>query len=186
MRIVAGSAKGMSLRVPKSARPTPDRVRESIFSTLGNRGYLDDTLVLDLFAGSGAFGLEAASRGVRGVTAVDLSREATGIILSNAKKTGLDVKVVNSKASTYLGSVVTEFDLIFMDPPYSMTDEQLVPVLEAAVPRLVDDGILLVERDKFAGEPPWPEGLVLDDEKTWGDTVIWSALRADYARRLNP
>lgn len=185
MRIIAGTAKGMTIRVPKSARPTADRARESIFSTLAHRGYLDDTAVLDLFAGSGAFSLEAASRGVYRVTAVDASREAAGIIISNAKKTGLDVHVQNQKATTFLASVSTEYDVIFIDPPYAMTEGQLQSVLEAALPRLVYDGIILVERDKHTAEPPWPDGLARDDERTWGDTVIWSAQHADYARRLS-
>ncbi|WP_182353989.1 RsmD family RNA methyltransferase [Flaviflexus huanghaiensis] len=184
VRIVAGTAKGMTIRVPKSARPTPDLVREAIFSTLGHRGYLDETDVLDLFAGSGAFGLEAASRGARSVTAVDAGREAATIIASNARKAGLDVHVVQSKVRTFLDSSATRYDVIFLDPPYAMTNSEIAPVLEAAVPHLVDDGILLLERDKHAGEPSWPEGIEVDDRRSWGDTVIWTALHADYRRNL--
>lgn len=183
-RIVAGTAKGMTFRVPKSARPTPDIVREAIFATLGHRGYLDDTTVLDLFAGSGAFGLEAASRGAQSVTAVDISREAISIIRSNAAKTGLAITAVQSKAETFLNSTGADYDVIFLDPPYAMSDREMAPVIEAAAPRLVYDGILLVERDKHAGEPPWPDGLVVDTQRTWGDTVIWSALHEEYGRSL--
>lgn len=184
LRIVAGTAKGMTIRVPKSARPTPDLVREALFSTLGHRGYLDETDVLDLFAGSGAFGLEAASRGVRSVTAVDASHEAVSVMTSNAKKTGLDLHIVQSKALSFLESSAADYDVIFLDPPYAMTNDELVPVLAAAVPHLVDDGVLLVERDKHAGEPPWPDGIALDDRRIWGDTVVWTALHAEYRRSL--
>lgn len=184
-RIVSGTAKGMTIKVPKSARPTPDMVREAIFSRLLHRGYLDGTDILDLYAGSGAFGLEALSRGAARVTAVEASREAVNTIMANAKKTGLSLQVVHGKVDTYLTTTAVIYDLIFLDPPYDMDNETLASALEKSVSHLEYDGLLMVERDKHSGEPHWPDGIVLDEQRTWGDTVIWSALHADYQRSLN-
>lgn len=183
-RIIGGTAKGMTIKVPKSARPTPDMVREAIFSSLQHRGYLDDTDILDLFAGSGAFGLEAASRGARSVTAIDANREASTIIERNAASCALQVRVIQARAESFLASSAAQFDVIFLDPPYAMTDEEMAPVLALSAPRLVDDGLLIVERDKHAGEPPWPADIVGDGQRSWGDTVVWYALHGEYARSL--
>ncbi|MEZ7897388.1 MAG: 16S rRNA (guanine(966)-N(2))-methyltransferase RsmD [Flaviflexus sp.] len=184
-RIVSGTAKGMTIKVPKSARPTPDMVREAVFNRLTHRGYLDNTYVLDLYAGSGAFGLEAASRGARTVTAVEASREAASTIKANASKTGLEIHVVQQKVETFLATPGTQYDVIFLDPPYDLDQEALALALERAVPHLVHDGLLMVERSKHSGQPLWPEGIALDEHRSWGDTVIWSALHADYQRSLN-
>ena len=183
-RIVAGQAKGMALKVPNSARPTPDRVREALFSTLAHRGYLDDTCVIDLYAGSGACALEAASRGATSGTAVEASRAGAAIIQANAEKAGLHLQVINQKVERWLASAITEADLIFADPPYDLPEAELASVIEGAAQLLVFDGLLVVERSSRSPEPVWPEFMVRDQHKVWGDTAVWSAIRADYASSL--
>lgn len=176
-RIIAGTNRGQQLKVPKSARPTSDRVRESLMTILENRGYIVDAAVLDLFAGSGAFALECLSRGARSAVAVDASREALSVMSSNVAKTGLNLEAVCAKADTWLSSAVADFDLVFLDPPYDFPDDELAKVLARINPVLVDDGLVVVERDKRSPEPAWPAGFVGEKPRTWGDTTVWSARR---------
>lgn len=177
-RIIAGAAKGLTLIVPSSARPTSDRVREALFSALDHRGYIEDSLVLDLFAGSGAFGLEAVSRGARGAVGVDMSRSAHQAMVKNAGKSGLNLTAHCAKAETFLAGDTASYDIIFIDPPYDYPEEKLEGVLALAAERLVDDGLLIVERSKRSPEPAWPAGIEAEKPKKWGDTTMWTASRA--------
>ena len=103
MRIVSGTAGGITLQVHKSGtRPTSERVREGIFSSLEQYGYVDECVILDLYAGTGALGLEAKSRGARRVIGVEAHRPAAQIAIANRKITGLDVELVDQEAETYL------------------------------------------------------------------------------------
>lgn len=177
-RIVAGSAKGRVLTVPKSGtRPTSERVREAMFSRLDHLGYLDGCYVLDLYAGSGALGLEAASRGAAKVVCVEAGSSAVKVIKENIARTKLSVHVAAQKVETYLAaSPAYQFDLALLDPPYEVCEADLARVLESLMPWMSTDGLIVVERDKKSPEPLWPAGVVLDDERKWGDTRVWSAL----------
>lgn len=182
-RIVAGSARGRSLQVPKSGtRPTSERVREALFSRLDHYGYIQDCAVLDLYAGSGALALEAMSRGAREAYAVEAARAAAQIIKANAKAAGLTVHVVNQKAETFLAAPsAVKFDLALLDPPYDVGEDALGAVLELLVGHLKPDALVVVERNKRSAEPLWPAGLRLDDARTMGDTTLWSAAVVDDA-----
>ncbi|VEI14033.1 16S rRNA (guanine(966)-N(2))-methyltransferase RsmD [Trueperella bialowiezensis] len=177
-RIVAGTAGGLKLNVPKSGtRPTSERVREAIFSRLEHYGYIEDCAILDLYAGSGALGLEAKSRGASRVVAVEAHRPAAQVAIANAKATGLDIDVINAKAETFLANEPTHlFDVALLDPPYDISDEELAIVLSLLEPHLKDDAMVVVERSKKAPEPQWPASLVHDDVRKLGDTRVWSAV----------
>ncbi|WP_204399019.1 16S rRNA (guanine(966)-N(2))-methyltransferase RsmD [Arcanobacterium pluranimalium] len=185
-RIVSGIAGGRNLRVPKSGtRPTSERVREALFSRLDHFGYIRDCVVLDLYAGSGALGLEALSRGAKRVVCVEAASAASKVIVENARLTGLNVEVQNQKAETYLASQgLPTFDLILIDPPYALSEDDLALVLGLAVMHLAEDGMLVVERDKKSPEPQWPAGYHLDDDRKWGDTRVWSAIRSEIGHNI--
>ncbi|MFT0846755.1 16S rRNA (guanine(966)-N(2))-methyltransferase RsmD [Actinomycetaceae bacterium L2_0104] len=187
-RIVAGSAKGRTLKVPpKGTRPTSERVREALFSRLEHLGYIEGCEVLDLYAGSGALGLEAASRGASYVECVESSRTAAQLIRSNVRELGLDVVVTNAKAETWLaGSPNRRFDLVIADPPYELGEEALAAVLKAIVAHVADDALVVVERSVRSPEPAWPEEFELNDERRWGDTRAWSAFATPSQTRLVP
>ncbi|MFT3945213.1 MAG: 16S rRNA (guanine(966)-N(2))-methyltransferase RsmD [Ancrocorticia sp.] len=181
-RIVAGSAKGRTLKVPaKGTRPTSERVREALFSRLEHLGYVDGCEVLDLYAGSGALGLEAASRGAAYVECVESSRQAAALIKQNVRELGLAVVVANTKVQTWLaGPPNRRFDLVVVDPPYDLSEEELAANLEALMPHLAGDALVVVERSVRSPEPTWPAGLERDDDRRWGDTRAWSAVVAEH------
>jgi 16S rRNA (guanine966-N2)-methyltransferase len=151
MRIIAGIAKGMVLAVPRGdgTRPTSDRVREAIFSSLGER--VIDADVLDLYAGTGALGLEAASRGARSVVLVERARQALEAIEKNlagfAKQRGEQpiFEVRRGEVLRELGKLGRQFGLIFADPPYDVDPE---PLLVAAVSVVAADGVLVLETSR--------------------------------------
>jgi len=174
MRIIAGSAKGHVIKVPREvSRPTTDRVRESIFGILSP--VLEGAQVLDLFAGSGALGIEALSRGAAGCTFVEQNRGAIRVIEENLKK----AKVGNGRAvcrevSAFLKSEKGGYDLIFADPPYAdgLSDlaRDLVS-LSGWQQWLAKDGYLILEREAM-GELSAPEGLELLQERDYGRSRI--------------
>lgn len=176
-RIVSGSAGGLTIEVPKSGtRPTSERVREALFSRFDHLGYLDGGAVLDLYAGSGALGLEAASRGARRVVCVEAARSAVQVIVRNAKYTKLPITVVTQKVLNFLSEEPREqFDLVLIDPPYDIAEEELTLVLAALPAHLAPDAFVAVERRKKSPEPQWPAELCFNDERKWGDTRVWSA-----------
>ncbi|WP_396641230.1 16S rRNA (guanine(966)-N(2))-methyltransferase RsmD [Microbacterium sp.] len=181
-RIIAGGARGIRLAVPaRRTRPTSDRVRESLFAGIEAAGVLDDARVLDLYAGSGALGLEALSRGAASVDLVELSRPAAAIARDNIGRverslgrTGLG-RVHTVAADAYLRGSVDSFDVVFLDPPYELGESDLATTLALLAPRLADDGLVVVERSRHSPEPGWPPGLELARERAYGDTVIWQA-----------
>ena len=150
MRIIAGSRKGARIFAPKSdARPTGDRVREAAFNLIGP---VDDMAVLDLFAGSGAMGLEALSRGAANVVFVESDREAQRTIERNLEKLGLKgaalVKQDARRALAAEAAADRRYDLVLVDPPYRMFDS-LQPTLAAYLPAvLAEDGVVVVENTK--------------------------------------
>jgi 16S rRNA (guanine966-N2)-methyltransferase len=161
MRIIAGSRKGARIFAPKGheVRPTGDRVREAIFNLVGP---VDELEVLDLFAGSGAMGLEALSRGASQVTFVEADRAAAEMIVRNLEKLGLDgATVIRDDAARKLAADAAagrRYDLVLIDPPYRML-ARLLPTLAAYVPAVVaPDGLVVVESDaREEPELPLPQ-----------------------------
>ena len=184
-RIIAGAAGSTTLRVPKSGtRPTSDRVREALFSSLEARGLVDDTSVADLYAGTGALGLEAASRGAVEVSLVDRAAPAAAACRENAKAVqkrvpGLRVDVHAQAALGYLRTTAKTFDLVFIDPPYDVAESEITEVLDALVSRLTPDAVVVVERSTRSPEPTWPDGLRAFSKRAWGETVAWEAVLTD-------
>ncbi|HEV6952026.1 MAG TPA: 16S rRNA (guanine(966)-N(2))-methyltransferase RsmD [Promicromonospora sp.] len=179
-RIVAGSVGGRSIAVPaKGTRPTSDRVREAIFSRLEHLGVLDGARVLDLYAGSGALGLEAASRGAAVVTLVDSARAATDVARRNATTLGLTgVRVVTATAERHAAGLgPAGLDLVFLDPPYDLAEEALAAVLgHLAAPGVLADGaVVVVERSTRTPEPSWPAGMERFARKDYGETAVYYA-----------
>lgn len=177
-RIIAGEARGRRIETPRgdATRPTSDRVREALFGSLDARGVLDDAVVLDLYAGSGALGLEAASRGAREVVLVDSAREAVTVARRNAAGLGLaGVRVVQAPVLRWLaGPGIPPADLVLLDPPYALGEEPLAAVL-AALDAVAPAALVVVERDARSPEPAWPAGWTPEGPRRYGDTVLWTA-----------
>ncbi len=186
-RIIAGRAGSLRLEVPKAGtRPTSDRVREAIFSALESWELVRGSRVLDLYAGSGALGLEAASRGAEAVVLVERHPQAAQVAGRNAKTvrqafTDEDrprIEVVRSSVQSYLDAADGKrFDVVVLDPPYDLGEPELSANLEAVASLLADDGVVLVERSSRSPEPGWPEGLERFREKHYGETALWFAER---------
>lgn len=189
-RIIAGHAGSLRLEVPKAGtRPTSDRVREAIFSALESWGVVEGARVLDLYGGSGALGLEAASRGAKHVTLVEKNPQAAMVAQRNAKTvlqawkgdSSADtptVAVEKQSVQTYLDREVLrasaeKWDVALLDPPYDLDDEQLTANLTALVPLLAPEAIVLVERSSRSPEPTLPEGLAPIRHRAYGETVLW-------------
>jgi 16S rRNA (guanine966-N2)-methyltransferase len=177
MRIIAGAARGRPLAAPpgKGTRPTSDRAREGLFSTLESlRGTAwDGARVLDLYAGSGAFGLEALSRGAAAAVLVESDVRAAAVIRRNAEAVGVPgSRVVVDRVERFLASAGgAAFDVVFLDPPYDVTGEIVARVLAAAP--LADGGLLVVERSARSPEPEWPEGVERVQERRYGEAALW-------------
>jgi 16S rRNA (guanine966-N2)-methyltransferase len=179
-RIVAGTLGGRRLVVPRgeTTRPTSDRVREALFSALDARGVVHGARVVDLYAGSGALGLEAASRGAASVILVDANRQAVEAARRNVHELGLSrVSVVLSSAERFLaGPVKVPADLVFADPPYATGEDDVAAVLAALAAQWVAPGaVVVVERSSRTLEPTWPPGLVRTDVRRYGETALWQA-----------
>jgi 16S rRNA (guanine966-N2)-methyltransferase len=188
-RIISGTARGRKLRVPADVtRPTSDRAREGLFSSLQVRFGFDGETVLDLFAGSGALGLEAGSRGAREVTLVDDNHRACETIRANAEVVGHpDVHVVESEASSFLATAPrARYSMVLADPPYELSDEAVDEMVAALVPTLTTDAVVVVERHVDSAEVTWPEGFEKTNQKlkkrTYGiarmDMAIWRGTAA--------
>ncbi|HJS94959.1 MAG TPA: 16S rRNA (guanine(966)-N(2))-methyltransferase RsmD [Solirubrobacteraceae bacterium] len=173
MRVVAGRFGGRSLVAPRgsSTRPTSDRVREALFSILGPDP-VEGARVLDLFAGSGAMGLEALSRGALHVTFVDSSSAAVAAVRRNIGALGVEAEVRRQDALAYLRSASRDarlYDLVFLDPPYRHASA-LGPELSTALgPVLAPAARVVAESDRRA---PLELDLTLIDERRYGDTLI--------------
>jgi 16S rRNA (guanine966-N2)-methyltransferase len=172
VRVISGAYGGRRLRAPagRDTRPTSDRVREALFSLLGDE--VHGARVLDLFAGSGALGIEALSRGAQGATFVDSSEAAARCIRANLEALSLRADVRRSDASAFLRSASSRghhYDLVFLDPPYSSA----VRVGAELMPRLPDvlaPGATVV--CESARRQPLALDLPLRDERRYGDTLI--------------
>jgi 16S rRNA (guanine966-N2)-methyltransferase len=183
-RVVAGVAGGRRLVVPDGevTRPTSDRVREAMFSTLTSLlGSLDGLMVLDLYAGSGALGLEALSRGAAHCTFVEHDRRALAALRRNVASTGLDeVEILATDVGRALrdrsmGGASGQVDLVLADPPYALSADALVAVLRALLERgwLAGDAVLVVERPARETPPMWPDDLAVLSHRRYGETVLW-------------
>jgi len=182
-RIIAGFAGSRELAVPKSGtRPTSDRVREAIFSALEARDAIEDARVLDLFAGSGALGLESLSRGAASVVlvekhpkAAEIARKNGDLVRSVGKLDTSAVQIVANTVSHFLDGLTSSdptFDLVFIDPPYELPDAEIDDVLERLAPHLSSGADVIVERSTRSAAPQPPAGLTLDKSKAYGETTI--------------
>lgn len=184
-RIIAGQAGGLQLSsVPGDAtRPTTDRTREALFSWLAARGWLEDTAVVDLFAGSGALGGEAASRGAGRVLLVERDRRAAGVCRKNAEAVnrrlghGVVQVAVGAVDQVLSGSVgAGPWDLVLADPPYPLDGPALTSTLERIASVLAPGGLLVLERSVRSAEPRWPAGIEPLEARTYGETVLYFCL----------
>lgn len=183
-RIIAGICGGTPLAsVPGSGtRPTTDRVKEALFSRLEALGMLSRARVLDLYAGSGALGVEAVSRGASTAELVESDAKAVGVCQRNARTVNdavgrRAVTVHRGKAGAFLDATIDgrHWDLVFMDPPYPLGEDQLGRVLEALAPHLAEDALVVVERSARSPQPSWPDGLVHYADRKYGETHLWFA-----------
>ncbi|MEU1676635.1 16S rRNA (guanine(966)-N(2))-methyltransferase RsmD [Streptomyces roseifaciens] len=180
-RVIAGIAGGRRLAVPPGTgtRPTSDRAREGLFSTLESLlGTLHGTRVLDLYGGSGAVGLEALSRGAAHVLLVEADARATRTIRENVRTLGLPgAEVRSGKAEQIVAGPppAAPYDVVFLDPPYAVTDEALREILLTlrAGGWLADDALATVERSTRGGEFPWPDGFEALRARRYGEGTLW-------------
>ncbi|HMM97087.1 16S rRNA (guanine(966)-N(2))-methyltransferase RsmD [Phycicoccus sp.] len=184
-RVIAGTHGGRILRTPPGSgtRPTSDRVREALFSALEARDAVRGARVLDLYAGSGALGLEAMSRGARSCVLVESDRRAAATVTANVRGLGLEgTRVLPVSVGTALSGDPgpdDAADLAFLDPPYDVGEEALAAVLERlAAGWLAPAGLAVVERSSRSPEPAWPPGLVrVGKARRYGETTVWLAGR---------
>lgn len=185
-RIIAGSVGGRRIEVPATGtRPTGDRVREALFSRLEHLGAVDGARVLDLYAGSGALGLEAVSRGAGSAVLVEFARAAVAACRTNAGSLGLDdqVRVVPARVERFLNKPVGDgdpFGLVLADPPYDLPGLDRVLQTLVSGSWLAPDAVVVVERSARADPLTWPEGLTHEDMRRYGDSALWFA-RAEVA-----
>jgi len=176
VRIIAGEKRGTIIQTPKGlhTRPTLDRVRESLFGIL--QFDMPDAVVLDLFAGSGALGFEALSRGAKKVVLNDAARQAYAVVQANAKKLGfgdsavlycLDYAVAIRRAT----AAGMRFDIVFLDPPY---DDGLIPKAALALRETgaLAEGFVIAAEHRAKDPPKMPEGFLLADRRSYGEAAI--------------
>ena len=183
-RIIAGAAGGSTLySVPgDGTRPTTDRVKEALFSRLESYGILQEAKVLDLYAGSGALGVESASRGALTVDLVELADKPAATSRRNAELVNkilgrTCVNVHRAKAETFLLRVPGDvlWDVVFIDPPYALTEDELNAVLAPLTAHLAEGAVVVLERSTRSPEPAWPAGLERFSERKYGETTLWFA-----------
>jgi 16S rRNA (guanine966-N2)-methyltransferase len=184
-RIIGGIAGSLKLQGPaKTTRPTADRIRESIFNRLESRDLIDAAKVLDLYAGTGGLALEALSRGAENAVLVEANGKAAAVCGANAKLVQKalvpkgddspppEVLVVAKPVKTYLAATTDDFDLVFIDPPYEVTNDEVTENLTDLLPRLTKNATVVLERSSRGEAPKIPAGYQLDESKAYGDTVI--------------
>lgn len=187
-RIIAGRAGGRRLAVPpgRGTRPTSDRAREGLFATIGSLlGTFTDLRVLDLYAGSGAVGLEALSRGAAHALLVESDPRAVRVIRANVAELGLSgASVVADRVERVLAAPPADpaqrYDLVFADPPYAVTGPQVRTVLERLrAGWLAPGALVVVERESRGGPLEWPEGFDPVRERRYGEATLWYAFAAE-------
>jgi 16S rRNA (guanine966-N2)-methyltransferase len=181
-RIIAGSARGRRLAVPpgRSTRPTSDRAREGLFATtLSICGTLAGAAVLDLYAGSGAVGLEALSRGASDAVLVESDPRAAATIRQNIAAVGLPgAQLIADRVDRALARGPAgrrSRDFVFADPPYAAADDELAGMLTALLERawLAPAALIAVERATRSGPPPWPRGYLAGRCRAYGEATLW-------------
>lgn len=182
-RVIAGQARGRRLQVPPGlgTRPTSDRAREGLFSSLLSLLDLDGARVLDLFAGSGALGLEALSRGAATATLVEDDPATVRVLQDNIAHVGLPgAHVLAVPAERFLtADPEPRYDLVLLDPPY---EDAVEPVLALLPPWLAEPAVVAVERPSRGADPQWPDGLEGLRSRRYGEATIWYAASASVAR----
>lgn len=182
-RIIAGTAGGRRISVPdgRTTRPTSDRAREALFaSAQSDLGPLTGLRVMDLYAGSGAIGLEALSRGASHALLVEADRRAAQVVRDNIAALGLPgARLTADRVERVIaqGAPGEPYDLVVADPPYAVADAEVAGVLADLVSRgwLAEGALVVVERSKRGAEPAWPAGLTRDRERGYGEAVLWYA-----------
>lgn len=184
-RIVAGELGGRRIAAPPGAgtRPTSDRVREALFSTLGTLVDLRGTRFADLYAGSGAVGLEALSRGAAHVLFVESDARAARVIRENLAALGIADRATvrpTSVSAALSGPPEEPYDVVFADPPYSVPPEELTAMLAALVGGgwLAADAVVAVERATRSAAPSWVPGLTAERSRRYGETTVWYGRRS--------
>jgi 16S rRNA (guanine966-N2)-methyltransferase len=189
VRIIAGAARGRRLAAPpgQATRPTSDRAREGLFSSLASlRGDLTGARVLDLYAGSGAVGLEALSRGAARVLLVEARPEVARLTRANARTVGLPgAEVLVDRVERLAAGPPPggdRYDLAYLDPPYALTDDDLRQVLTglAGYGWLTEDALVVVERASRGGDFGWPSGFHPERSRRYGEGMLW------YGRAAGP
>ncbi len=180
MRIVAGAAKGRRLTGPRGAeiRPTADRVKEALFASL--QPIVPNARVLDLFAGTGALGLEALSRGASSVTFVERARPALDVLRRNIEVVALPgTEIVAKDVLVALRGELpgAPFGLVLADPPYHHPNAEVATLLEALDGHLAPGATVVIERTSRDGAPPWPPTLLPGTPRRYGDTTLHRAER---------
>jgi 16S rRNA (guanine966-N2)-methyltransferase len=186
-RVIAGEAGGRRLAVPagRDTRPTSDRAREGLFATVTSMvGSLAGARVLDLYAGSGAVGLEALSRGAGHVLLVEAGARAGRVIRENIAAIGLPgAEVITDRVERVLARGPApdggRYDIVFADPPYALADREVSAVLSLLAGRawLAPGGLVIVERATRSGPVRWPDGFVADRARRYGEATFWYGLR---------
>lgn len=177
-RIVAGEVGGRRLAVPPGdrTRPTSDRAREALFGSLSALLELDGARVLDLFAGSGAVGLEAVSRGAAHALLVDSDARAASVAQDNAAALGYASRVTvrRDRVERALAAEPEPHDLVFADPPYALADDELARILTRLTEGWLAPGaVLVVERASRGEGPRWPEGVAPLKQRRYGEGTLW-------------
>ena len=183
-RVIAGDARGRRLAVPPgtTTRPTSDRAREGLFSSLLSLLDLPGARVLDLYAGSGALGLEALSRGAGSATLVENDPDAVTALQANVEQLGLPgAFVVAVDVERFLAvDAEPRYDLALVDPPY---DVDVLPALELLLPWLTEDAVVVVERRTRGPQLAWPAGYEPVRDRRYGEATLWYARPALLASR---
>ncbi|NBQ93193.1 MAG: 16S rRNA (guanine(966)-N(2))-methyltransferase RsmD [Micrococcales bacterium] len=182
-RIIGGIAGSRVLASPaKVTRPTSDRIRESIFNRLDALNLIENAKVLDLYAGTGALGLEAASRGAKQVVLVEQHKQALGGIIQNMKmikaallKEGVevDLRAEGRSVQSFLNTSPAGFNLVFIDPPYELSNQELEGNLNSLVQWLEPEAVVVLERSSRSAAPSFPAEFNQDETKSYGDTEIY-------------
>ena len=183
-RVIAGEAGGRRLAVPdgRDTRPTSDRAREGLFATIVSlTGSLDGARVLDLYAGSGAVGLEALSRGAEHVLLVESGSRAARVIRDNIEAIGLaGAEVLTDRVERVLarGPEHGRYDVVFADPPYALAGDEVSAMLQTLSDHgwLAPGALVIVERATRSGPVSWPAGLQPDRTRRYGEATFWYGL----------